>query len=232
MGDGVLMAGAGKKTFSAGETLLASDVNSYLMDQAVMVFDDASARTTAIPSPSEGMVTYLRDVDLVQAWNGAEWVEISGGASVTVSETAPSSPDEGDLWFSSSDGRTFVYYTDVDGSQWVEVGTVFNAGGEDFAPKFITETTTRTANYTLALDDVNKVVPMDGSSLTLTIPTNASVAFPLGAIVNVYNLNASDVTIAGDTGVTVRNGGDLAQYGEVSLRKRATDEWVLAGSVS
>ena len=118
-----------KKTFSSGETLLASDVNTYLMNQTVMVFDDSAARSTAIPSPSEGMVTYLKDVDLVQAFDGSDWIEISGGASVTVSETAPSGAEAGDMWFSSSDGRTFVYYTDVDGSQWVEIGTVLGGGG-------------------------------------------------------------------------------------------------------
>jgi len=109
-----------------------------------------------------------------------------------------------------------------DGSSWVDVS----------APSFLLETTTRTANHTLALTDVNKVVPMNGSSLIVTIPTNASVAFPIGTVVNVYNLNASDVTITGASGVTVRNVGALSQFGEVSLRKRATDEWVLAGNVS
>jgi hypothetical protein len=101
-----------------------------------------------------------------------------------------------------------------------------------FAPLLLTETTTRTANYTLALTDQGRVVPMDGTSLEVTVPTNAAVAFPIGSVVNVYNLNASDVTIQGDTGVTVRNDGDLAQYGEVSLRKRGTDEWVVAGNLS
>jgi hypothetical protein len=100
------------------------------------------------------------------------------------------------------------------------------------APLLLEETTTRTANYTLALTDQGKVVPMDGSNLDLTVPTDAAVAFPIGSVVNVYNLNATDVTIQGDSGVTVRNDGDLAQYGEVSLRKRATDEWVVAGNLS
>jgi hypothetical protein len=101
-----------------------------------------------------------------------------------------------------------------------------------FAPLLLTETTTRTANYTLALTDQGKVVPMDGTDLDLTVPLNSAVAFPIGSVVNVYNLNSTDVTIAGDSGVTVRNDGDLAQYGEVSLRKRATDEWVVAGNLS
>lgn len=110
-----------RKTFVARDTLLASEVNTFLMDQAVMVFADAAARTTALPSPSEGMVTYLQDVDLIQVWTGAEWDEVSG-AGITVSATAPVSPDEGDLWFHSELGSTFVWYVDTDGGQWVEIG--------------------------------------------------------------------------------------------------------------
>ena len=55
-----------RKVFVAGEILTAADVNANLMDQAVMVFDDAAARTAAIPTPSEGMVTYLKDTDALE----------------------------------------------------------------------------------------------------------------------------------------------------------------------
>ena len=57
-----------RKVFVAGEILTAADVNTNLMDQAVMVFDDDAARTTAIPSPVEGMVTYLKDTDAVEKY--------------------------------------------------------------------------------------------------------------------------------------------------------------------
>ncbi|CAB4123774.1 Intramolecular chaperone auto-processing domain containing protein [uncultured Caudovirales phage] len=40
----------------------------------------------------------------------------------TTSDTAPSSPAAGDGWFDSSTGFTYVYYTDADSSQWVQVG--------------------------------------------------------------------------------------------------------------
>lgn len=40
---------------------------------------------------------------------------------VTTSATAPSSPSNGDEWFNTNDGNIYVYYTDVDGSQWVQV---------------------------------------------------------------------------------------------------------------
>jgi hypothetical protein len=45
------------------------------------------------------------------------------GASVTVSETPPSSPESGDLWWNSHEGKLKVWYVDVDSSQWVDAST-------------------------------------------------------------------------------------------------------------
>jgi hypothetical protein len=67
------MAGAGFKTWVDGDILTAGDVNTYLMQQAVMVFADASARTSAIAAPSEGMVTYLSSTDVIEYYDGAAW---------------------------------------------------------------------------------------------------------------------------------------------------------------
>jgi hypothetical protein len=72
------MAGAGKKTFVAGDVLTASDVNSYLMDQSVMRFATASARSSALPSPSEGMVVYLDSTNAVEVYDGSSWVSVAG----------------------------------------------------------------------------------------------------------------------------------------------------------
>ena len=70
------MAGAGFKTFAVGEVLTATNVNTYLMQQAVMVFADASARSTAITAPSEGMVTYLTGDNTFWFYNGSAWEPI------------------------------------------------------------------------------------------------------------------------------------------------------------
>ena len=70
------MAGAGFRTFSVGEVLTANNVNTYLMQQSVMVFADASARSTAISSPSEGMVTYLTGSNTLWYYDGSAWTEI------------------------------------------------------------------------------------------------------------------------------------------------------------
>ena len=72
------MAGAGKKTFTAGEVLTASDVNTYLMEQSVMVFGGTAARSSAIPTPSEGMVSYRTDIDIVETYNGSSWIGLGG----------------------------------------------------------------------------------------------------------------------------------------------------------
>ena len=75
------MAGLGKKTFTAGAVLTASDVNGYLMEQSVMVFASAAARSSAIPSPSAGMVTYLVDTSEMQAYNGTAFVAVSSAVN-------------------------------------------------------------------------------------------------------------------------------------------------------
>ena len=69
------MAGAGYKLFATGDVLTASDVNTYLMQQTVMVFANAAARTTALSGVvAEGMLSYLKDTNAVEVYDGANWV--------------------------------------------------------------------------------------------------------------------------------------------------------------
>lgn len=111
----------------------------------------------------------------------------------------------------------------------------------DLLPYTLSGTTyspnTQTANYTLVLGDAGKTVEMNlGSDLTLTVPPNSSVAFPVGTIIEVARYGSGGVTIAAGSGVTIRSRGGLLtignRYGAVSLRKRATDEWVLVGDLA
>ena len=81
------MAGAGNKLFTSGSILTANEVNTYLMDQAVMRFADEAARTAAFggvgePVLAAGMMSYLIDTASVQVYNGSAWVAISGGGSI------------------------------------------------------------------------------------------------------------------------------------------------------
>ena len=81
------MAGAGAKLFVSGDVLTAAQVNTFLMDQAVMVFDDAAARSAAFggagePVLSEGMVTYLKDTDTIEVYDGSSFIGVGGGADI------------------------------------------------------------------------------------------------------------------------------------------------------
>ncbi len=69
------MAGAGYRTFQSGEVLTSTNVQTYLMDQAVQVYAGTAARSSAVPSPSTGMVAYSTATGL-QVFNGSAWVNV------------------------------------------------------------------------------------------------------------------------------------------------------------
>lgn len=58
--------------------------------------------------------------------NGTAWSAVGGGGTggASVSDTAPSSPSTGQLWFKSDTGQTFVYFD----STWVEIGVAGQVG--------------------------------------------------------------------------------------------------------
>jgi hypothetical protein len=62
-----------RKTFTAGDVLAASDVNTFLGNQMVMTFADSTARGSAIGSASVGMLTYLANVDTFEYWAGTAY---------------------------------------------------------------------------------------------------------------------------------------------------------------
>ena len=68
------MAGAGFKLFQDGNVLLASEVNTFMMEQQIMVFADSTARDAAITSPSQGMFAFLKDQDILTVYT-TSWDE-------------------------------------------------------------------------------------------------------------------------------------------------------------
>jgi len=100
-----------------------------------LVYDTLSSGWIAA-TPGAGTLGLddLSDVDTSGVVNGdtliydsttSAWIPglIEGGGSYTISSTAPSSPGEGDVWFNSINGRSYIYYVDADETeQWVEIG--------------------------------------------------------------------------------------------------------------
>ena len=91
--------------------------------------------------------------------------------------------------------------------------------------------------YTLVLADAGKLVTLsNASAITLTVPTNASVAFPTGTQILFAQLGAGQVTVAAAGGVTVNSRGAAlkvaGQYGMATLIKTASDTWILTGDIT
>lgn len=69
------------------------------------------------PSPATaGYIRYNTTTAKFEGY-GSTWGNLGGGAAI--SDTPPSNPGAGDLWWSSADGNLYVYYTDANSSQWV-----------------------------------------------------------------------------------------------------------------
>ena len=116
------------------------------------------------------------------------------------------------------------------------VETTANSASTDKVDKNLTLNAQTGTTYTLVLTDSAKVVTLNNASaIALTVPTNASVAFAIGAQVNLVQLGAGQVTVGGAS-VTLRSQGSKlklnGQYSAATLLKINTDEWVLVGNTA
>ena len=97
-------------------------------------------------------------------------------------------------------------------------------------------TSAQVASYTLVLTDSSDLVEISNASANnLTVPLNSSVAFPVGAQINILQTGAGQTTVVATGGVTINATPGLklrTQWSAATLIKRATDTWVLVGDLS
>jgi hypothetical protein len=97
--------------------------------------------------------------------------------------------------------------------------------------------------YTFALGDANNelITASNASAQTYSIPTNASVAFPIGCQINIIQIGAGQVTINAvtsgtttvlSTGATAAAPKLRAQYSVATLIKAGTDLWYVTGDIA
>jgi hypothetical protein len=99
-----------------------------------------------------------------------------------------------------------------------------------------------TASYTAVLANNSQVVTMDNASAnTFSIPTNASVAFPIGTQINVLQIGAGQTTIQAvtsgtttiqSTGATAAAPKLRARYSAATCLKAGTDLWYVFGDIA
>ena len=117
------MAGLGYKLFAAGEVLTAANLQGYGIDQSVMVFASSAARTTALPAPSQGMVSFLSDSGTCWAYYELYNVSTNPGGAKTAG------------WYPT--GSQGVFYGTA--SRTFATGTTYSVGASGFSYTEITD---------------------------------------------------------------------------------------------
>jgi hypothetical protein len=186
--------------------------------------------------------TYIPDYNdaggnLIQAHYGLRTVQ-----QTTLTATNFRGPYSGSAYYVAGDlvvyqGQLYLRLAEGGGNGAAFDPTKWVGGGGAPAPDgLLPLTTTRTADYTLALADAGCLVPVDSASaVTITVPDHASVPFPIGTTLYVAQDGAGAVTIAPASGVVVQKADGYkvpGQWQDIALHKRNLNTWVLKGGVS
>jgi hypothetical protein len=100
-------------------------------------------------------------------------------------------------------------------------------------------TVVKTGSHTAGLVDANTVIEFNSTSgMVLTIPPDSTTNFAIGVILGVYQHSTGSVTVTPGSGVVLRSAtGETGsrtldgQYAEASVRKRASNDWVMVGNL-
>lgn len=121
------MAGLGRKVFTAGDVLTASDVQNYMMDQSVMYFAGTAARSSAIATPTTGMTTYIgttgtATIPQIETYTGSQWqTPYATTLLANVSLTATSSTNILNVFNATYDNYLVFLRTDVSTTSTVRI---------------------------------------------------------------------------------------------------------------
>jgi hypothetical protein len=181
-------------------------------------FETLSSAQRDLLTPFVGQTIFNTTLERIEVYDGTSWrplpSDIDDLDDVTVTGVAG--------------GDIFEY--DSGSSKWVN-----RVGTDVFSPAVVT-IDEKTAAYTLALSDRNRLIRVNSSSnLTVTVPTNATVAFAVGSKVDLWRQGTGNVTVAGASGVTLRSADNAVtladRYSGATLMKIGTDEWLLVGDL-
>jgi len=214
-------------------SLTNGQVLKYNGTEWVNAADNAGTTISSINDINDVTITSVANGQILQ-YDGTQWInatpaEAAGNASVTVSQTAPAGPTEGDLWFESDTAKTFIYYD----SQWIEVGPQPGGGAQALTTKgdLLTRNTSSfarlavgTNGYFLKADSTTatgltwSAIPTinnldDVGDVTITSATNGQFLKWNGtAWVNDSIPTINTLDDVGDVTITSATNGDLLKW--------------------
>jgi hypothetical protein len=197
----------------------------------------AAQWTSANPTLSSGEWGFETDTGKTKIGNGSTaWTSLSYvGAGTVTSITAGTGLSGGTITSSGTIAIDTATTVDVSTAQTLTNKTLTD-------PKINLAFDAETASYTAVLANNGQVVTMNNASANnFSIPTNASVAFPIGTQINVLQIGAGQTTIQAVTSGTTTiqsTGGTAAQpklrtrYSSATCIKAGTDLWYVIGDLA
>jgi hypothetical protein len=214
-----MAAGLGYIEFVTGDILTAATANGYLASQTVMVFADSAARTTAIASPQEGMISYLKDTNATQYYSGSAWVSIGGAGSPLTTK--------GDLYtYSTTDARLGVGTNgqiltadsaEATGLKWATAAAAAPGSASNYVS---TTQTTTSASYT-DLTTAQSVTLTTGTKVMVVVGCWASASIAEYMASMSYAISGATTSAASDdysVAVVSSTANDKDQQSYVSFR--------------
>jgi hypothetical protein len=177
------------------------------------------------------------DTDLVK--DGAAAIRTLGSSADTTVKALNPGTTAGDIdYYTSSTAKARVAI----GSNGQLLRVNSGATAPEWALGVNLQLNAQTATYTVVLGDAFKLVTMSVAGANdFQIPTNASVAFPVGTVINVIQIGAGQTTIkavtSGTTTIASTGASAIApklraQYSAASCIKVATDTWYVVGDIA
>lgn len=214
---------------STGTVALTSDLTSYITASST---DTLTNKTITSPSITTPTITgaIFNDGSVVFEGTTADDYETTLAITDPTADRTITFPDAtgtvaltSDITVTASSTTTLTNKTLTD----AKINLAFDA---------------ETASYTAVLANNSQVVTMDNASAnTFSIPTDASVAFPVGTQINVLQIGAGQTTIqavtSGTTTILSTGGTSTApklrtRYSMATCIKSATDTWYVVGDIS
>ena len=117
---------------------------------------------------------------------------------------------------------------------------IIQSNAYEVTPVLTLNAQTGTTYTTVLGDSINTLITLSNTSaITVTLPPNSSVPYPIGSVLNFASINTGQPTISQGAGVTINSTGGTAtapkiraRYSSLSCIKTATDTWLVIGDVS